>query len=52
MLADRLKKSIEEILQLSTLEFELWAGYMLFEHEESKKPMGKPNVPMPRRRRR
>lgn len=39
MLADRLKKSVEEILQMSTLEHELWLGYMLFEDRENKKTM-------------
>lgn len=52
MLADRLKKSVEEILQLSTLELTLWAGYMLYEHNEGKKTMGNNNVPVPRPRRR
>lgn len=54
LLADRLKKSIEEILQMTTLELEMWAGYILFEHEESKKTMGKQQAQMPRpvRRRR
>ena len=41
MLADRLKKSVEEILQMSTLEHELWLGYMLFEDRENKKTMNK-----------
>jgi len=35
-LADRLKIPIEKVLQLSTLELNLWAGYMLYEHNESK----------------
>ena len=39
MLADRLKKSVEEILQLSTLELDMWAGYMMYEHNESKRTM-------------
>ena len=39
MLADRLKKSVEEILQISTLELEMWAGYMMYEHNESKRTM-------------
>jgi hypothetical protein len=41
MLADRLKKSVQEILQLSTLEHELWLGYLLFEDQENKKTMTK-----------
>jgi hypothetical protein len=40
-LADRLKKSVEEILQMTTLEKDLWAGYFMFEHKESKKTMNK-----------
>jgi len=40
-LADRLKKSVEEVLQLTTLELELWAGYLMFEHQESKRTMNK-----------
>lgn len=54
MLADRLKKSVEEIIQMSTLELKLWAGFMMYEHDESKTPktMGlhKPALPRPRRR--
>ena len=56
MLADRLKKSVEEILQLSTLELEMWAGYMMYEHNESKRTMqnttARPMPRTPRRRRR
>ena len=54
ILADRLKKSVEEILQMTTLEFEMWAGYLLYEHNEGKKTMGKQQAQMPRpvRRRR
>ena len=51
MLADRLHKSVEEILQLSTLELEMWAGYMMYEHNESKRTMGH-TTPMPRTPRR
>jgi len=40
-LADRLKKSVEQILQMTTLELEMWAGYLMFEHQESKKTMNK-----------
>ena len=53
MLADRLKKSVEEILQISTLELEMWAGYMMYEHNESKRTMGHTTpTPMPRTPRR
>lgn len=41
ILADRLKKSVEEVLQMTTLEFELWLGYFLFEDKENKKTMQK-----------
>ena len=41
MLADRLKKSVAEILQMSTLEYELWLGYYLIENKEMKKTMNK-----------
>jgi hypothetical protein len=40
-LASRLNKSVEEILQLSTLEHELWLGYMLYEDRENRKTMDK-----------
>jgi len=52
MLADRLKKSVEEILQMTTLEKQLWAGFYLFEHKQSKKTMGKQPAQVPTRRRR
>ncbi len=53
MLADRLHKSVEEILQISTLELQMWAGYMMYEHNESKRTMSstKPMPRTPRRRR-
>lgn len=41
MLADRLKKSVAEVLEMSTLEFELWLGYTLWEDRENKKTMQK-----------
>ncbi len=41
MLADRLKKSVEEILQMTTLERDMWAGYLFFEHKENTKTMQK-----------
>jgi len=50
VLADRLKMSVEQVLQMSTLEKDLWAGYLLHEHNEGKKTMGK-QQPTPRRRR-
>jgi hypothetical protein len=39
MLADRLKKSIEEIMMMSMLEIQMWAGYILNENQEHKKTM-------------
>jgi len=39
MLADRLKKSIEEIMMMSMLEIQMWAGYILNENQEQKKTM-------------
>lgn len=52
ILADRLKKSVEEILQMTTLEIDLWAGYLLYEDRESKKTMNRQKTaPQPRRRR-
>jgi len=41
MLADRLKKSVSEILEMSTLEFELWSGYFMYEDKENRKTMMK-----------
>ena len=51
MLADRLKKSVEEILQMTTLERDLWAGYYLFKHKENKKTMNKQKQQMRMRKR-
>tara|TARA_B100000519_G_C14187082_1_gene411281 strand:- start:803 stop:961 length:159 start_codon:yes stop_codon:yes gene_type:complete len=51
MLADRLKKSVEEILQMTTLERDLWAGFILYEHNESKK-QSRIQQPRPVRRKR
>lgn len=52
ILADRLKMSVEQVLQMTTLEKDLWAGYFLYEYNESKKTMNKQPAPAPRRRRR
>jgi len=52
ILADRLKKSVEEIIQMSTLELKMWAGYMMYESDATKKHITKQNMPpMPRPRR-
>lgn len=50
LLADRLKMSVEQVLQMSTLEIDLWAGYLLHEHNESKKTMGRQQMPNRRTR--
>lgn len=39
MLADRLKKSISEVMEMSTLEIQMWAGYILNENQEQRKTM-------------
>ena len=41
MLADRLNKSLEEIMQLSVLEIDLWIGYLRLEQQAANKQMGK-----------
>ena len=51
MLADRLKKSVEEILQLTTLEMEMWAGYLMYEDQENKKTMKQQKQQMKARKR-
>jgi hypothetical protein len=52
MLADRLNKSVEEIIQLSTLEMDLWLGYMKYENDQEKKQSASHRPPpAPRRRR-
>ena len=51
MLSDRLKKSVEEILQMSTLEYELWLGYFMFESKEQTKTMNKQKLQAKARRR-
>tara|TARA_Y100000034_G_C6619949_1_gene270268 strand:- start:261 stop:419 length:159 start_codon:yes stop_codon:yes gene_type:complete len=51
MLADRLKKSVQEILQLTTLEIEMWAGYLMYEDQESKKTMRQQKQQMRARKR-
>jgi hypothetical protein len=39
MLADRLKKSICEVMEMTTLEIQMWAGYILNENQEQRKTM-------------
>ena len=41
MLADRLKKSLEEVMQLSVLEIDLWIGYLNLENDATNKQMNK-----------
>jgi|TARA_R110002012_G_scaffold318823_1_gene537834 hypothetical protein len=41
MLADRLKKSLEEVMQLSVLEIDLWIGYLRLEQQAASRQMGK-----------
>jgi hypothetical protein len=50
MLADRLKKSINEVIMMTTLEIEMWAGYITYENQEHKKTMNaQRNKGIPRR---
>lgn len=39
MLADRLKKSLEEVMQLSVLEVDLWIGYLRLEQQANNRQM-------------
>ncbi len=39
ILADKLKKSLSEIMELSTLELEYWNEYLIWENEEARKTM-------------
>jgi len=38
-LANRLHKSVKEIMEMTTLELSLWAGYMEAENKERMKTM-------------
>lgn len=38
-MADRLKMSLAEVMELTTLELQYWYQYMLLEQEESKATM-------------
>ena len=51
MLADRLKKSVEEILQMTTLEMDMWAGYLMYEDKEQTKTMKQQKQQMKAKRR-
>jgi hypothetical protein len=39
MLADRLKKSVKEIMELSVLEMDLWMAWVKIEQDANKKQM-------------
>tara|TARA_R100000773_G_C4202543_1_gene104520 strand:- start:591 stop:734 length:144 start_codon:yes stop_codon:yes gene_type:complete len=39
VLADRLKKSLKEVMEFTTVELELWAGYFQLEADANKKHM-------------
>lgn len=39
ILADRLKKSVAEVLEMTTLELDLWAAFFKVEHAEAKSRM-------------
>jgi len=39
ILADRLKKSVEEVMEMTALEIQMWAGYITLENEEQRKTM-------------
>ena len=39
MLADRLKKSLSEVMELTTLEIDMWMAYIKSENEATNKQM-------------
>jgi len=39
VLADRLKKSLKEVMEFTTVELEMWAGYLQLEANAHKKQM-------------
>ncbi len=39
MLADRLKKSVSEVMELTTLEIDMWVAYLKIEAEAANKQM-------------
>jgi hypothetical protein len=39
MLADRLHKSIKEVMEMTALEIQMWAGYITYENQEKQKTM-------------
>jgi len=49
MLADRLKKSISEVMEFSTLEINMWAAYLKLEQDQHKRVMRKAKMKNGRR---
>lgn len=49
MLADRLKKSISEVMEFSTLEINMWAAYLKLEQDQQKRVMRKAQMKHGRR---
>lgn len=49
MLADRLKKSISEVMEFSTLEINMWAAYLKLEQDQQKRVMRKAQMKNGRR---
>jgi hypothetical protein len=39
MVADRLKKSISEVMEFSTLELSMWSAYYKLEQDQSERTM-------------
>lgn len=41
MVADRLKKSLAEVMELTSLELSMWAAYIKMEQDDQKRTMRK-----------
>ena len=39
VVADRLKKSISEVMEFSTLELSMWSAYYKMEHDQTERTM-------------
>lgn len=39
LVADRLKKSISEVIEFSTLELSMWSAYFKMEHDQTERTM-------------
>jgi len=50
MLADRLKKSVSEVMELTTLELDMWVAYLKLEAEAANKQMRQQNARSRRKR--